>query len=143
MTPKQKQATKQKKTVSALETLGITPKWNTFAELKTYKVEGVDGGKKRLSFDELCELRAKLYDEIQFRKERLEKVDEEIKMALAMAGVEKVEWEDRPVQLVTSHGGSRIVAEKLLELGVEADTVAQATVPGKEYDYVLFGKVKG
>jgi len=61
---------------------------------------------------------------------------------LAVAGTEKVTWEDRPVQIVHSTSGSKIVAEKLLMHGVSPDVIADSTVPGKEYQYILVGKAK-
>jgi hypothetical protein len=115
---------------ASMAKLDIVPDWDQLPELK------------ELSFDELAEKRQKLYDEIEFRKSKMKELDEEISAALAVAGTEKVIWEGRPVQIVHSRSGSKIVGEKLLMLGVAADTIAQATEEGKPYEYVLFGRPK-
>ena len=109
--------------------LDIVPEWDQLPEL----VE--------LDFADYAEARQKLKDEIEFRQKKLKEIDLEIMSLLAAAGTEKVMWEDRPVQIVHSNSGDRIRGEKLLMLGVPADTIAQATEPGKPYDYLLFGKV--
>lgn len=117
-------------TGAAMAKLDIVPDWDQLPELK------------ELDFDSMAERRQKLYDEIEFRKAKMKELDEEISAALAVAGTEKVIWQDRPVQIVHSRSGSKIVGEKLLMLGVPADTIAQATEEGKEYSYLLFGKSK-
>ena len=113
---------------ATMEQLGIVPDWDQLPEL----VE--------LDFDEYAERRQKLKDEIDFRQAKLKELDVEIMSRMAAAGTEKVIWEDRPVQIVHSNSGDRIKGEKLLMLGVPADTIAQATEPGKPYEYLLFGK---
>lgn len=123
---KQKQVTK----TTALESLGIVPAWSEFKELK------------QLGFDKLVETRVRLKDEIEFRTQKVKELDDEISAALAVSGAEKVLWEDRPVQIVHSRSGSKIVAERLLEHGVPASVIADSTEPGKEYQYLLVGKAK-
>src|SRR5579864_6920484 len=97
-TPKEKQTAK----VGALETLGFVPEWSEYKELR------------QLKFDSLLEKRTQLRDEIKFREGKVKELDEEIEAALAVAGTEKVMWEDRPVSIVHSSSGAKIVAEKLL-----------------------------
>lgn len=104
--------------------------WSRYAELK------------ELAFGRLCEQRQRLDDEIKFREVNKKLLDEQIEAALAVAGVEKVTWEDRPVQIVHKSGSTKIVAEKLLEAGVPASTIAASTVTGNGYSYLLFGKAK-
>jgi hypothetical protein len=123
------QASKQTK-AATLESLGIVAEWSEYKELKQMK------------FAELLEARTRIKDEIEFRKAKLDKLDEEIQVAMMVAGTEKVNWEDRPVQIVHSRSGSKIVAEKLLMNGVSADVIAESTEPGKEYSYLLVGKAK-
>lgn len=108
--------------------LDIVPEWDQLPEL----VE--------LDFADYAEARQKLKDEIEFRQKKLKEIDVEIMSRMAAAGTEKVMWEDRPVQIVHSNSGDRIRGEKLLMLGVPADTIAQATETGKPYEYLLFGK---
>jgi len=115
-------------TGTTFEQLDIVPQWDQLPEL----VE--------LDFELLAEKRQKLHDEIKFRQTKLKELDEEIMSQLAAAGTEKVLWEDRPVQIVHSNSGPKIKGEILLMLGVPADTIAQATEPGKPYEYLLFGK---
>jgi hypothetical protein len=118
-------------TITEAETLlGITPPWNRYPELKD------------LDFGRLCEQRQILHDEIAFRETRKKALDEQIEAALAVAGVEKVVWEDRPVQIVHKSGSAKLVPEKLLEHGVPADTIAACTTVGAGYSYLLIGKPK-
>jgi hypothetical protein len=117
-------------TGEATADLGIVTPWSTFSELR------------KLDFGELCERRQKLDDEIKFRTEKKKELDEEISAALALAGVEKVQWEDRPIQIVHKEGGSKLVPERLLEHGVPADVIAECTGKGKPSSYLLFGKPK-
>lgn len=121
---KKKQAT----TTQALESLGIVPSWTEYKELRM------------LNFDDMVEKRTQIKDEIEFRKAKLDQLDDQIQAAMAVAGTEKVLWEDRPVQVVHSRSGSKIVAEKLLISGVSADVIAECTEAGKEYSYLLVGK---
>jgi hypothetical protein len=121
----------QRKQVDALEKLGMVPEWKEVPELR------------QLHFGALVEKRTLLKDEIKFRESKVKELDEEIQAALAVSGVEKVIWEDRPVQIVESKSASKVVPEKLLLLGVPADTIAQATEPGKPYSYLLVGKPSG
>jgi hypothetical protein len=111
------------------DTLNI-PAWSEYKELK------------QLHFDQLLNKRTDLKAEISFREGRLKELDVEIQSAMAVAGTEKVVWEDRPVQIVHSKGASKIVPEKLLERGVPADVIAESTVEGKGYSYLLVGKPK-
>lgn len=113
-----------------LDMLGIVPEWSRFPELKD------------LDFGRLCEQRQILYDEITFRESRQKALDEQIEAALAVAGVEKVIWEDRPVQIVHKSGSAKLVPEKLLEAGVPASTIAACTTVGAGYSYLLIGKPK-
>lgn len=128
--PRKSKAKSHQSVAASMAKLDIVPDWDQLPELK------------ELSFDELAEKRQKLYYEIEFRKSKMKELDEEISAALAVAGTEKVIWEGRPVQIVHSRSGSKIVGEKLLMLGVAADTIAQATEEGKPYEYVLFGRPK-
>jgi hypothetical protein len=112
-----------------LADLGVVPVWESYPEL-------VDMG-----FGALVEKRTQLKDEMEFRKKKIEEIDLEIQAYMTIAGAEKVTWEDRPVQVVHSRSGSKIVAEKLLMAGVAAQTIADATEEGKPYQYVLVGRV--
>lgn len=120
---------KAKQRNEVLESLGLVPAWDSVGELRD------------LDFDKLVEKRTRLMDEIRFREEKRRELDEQIMAALAVSGVDKVTWEDRPVQIVNSRGASKIVPEKLLMHGVSADVIADSTEPGKEYSYLLVGKV--
>lgn len=108
--------------------LDVVPEWSQLPEL----VE--------LGFEALAEKRQKLDDEIKFRKSKMAEIDLEISAMLACAGTEKVTWQDRPVQIIHSNSGARVVPETLLMLGVPADTIAAATKEGKQYEYLSFGK---
>lgn len=127
---KTKKAGSNGRTAEVMADLGVVPEWSTIKELK------------QLHFGHLVEQRVQLRDEIAFRDAKVKDLDEEIQAALAVSGVEKVQWESRPVQIVHKEGSSRIVAEKLIMLGVDADTIAQATEKGKPSQYLLVGKAK-
>lgn len=123
-------AQKQAKTVQSIEKLGLVPEWSEYKELRD------------LGFDRLVETRTRLKDEIEFRQKKIKELDDEIQGALAVAGAEKVTWEDRPVQIIHSKAGDRVIPEKLLLAGVPADTIADCTEIGKQYSYLLVGKPK-
>lgn len=107
---------------------GLSPQWDQYPELVG------------LEFDQIIAKRVDLKAEIDFRTKKLKEMDEEIQSQLAVAGTEKVTWEGRPVQVVHSRSGSKIVAEKLLLAGVAASTIAEATEEGKPYQYLLVGR---
>lgn len=136
-----KQAEKIKKQLG----IDTTPQWDKVAELKKFKgdIEGANGKTVALSFYDLCEKSWTLKQEIDFRKAKLDMVNEQIELALTVAGVEKVLWEDRPVQVVESNSGPQIQATLLMQKGVDPDVIAACTTPGKGYSYVLMGKPKG
>lgn len=106
----------------------FVPAWDQYPELK------------QLNFGSLLEQRTRLKDEIKFRESKIRDMDTEIEAALAVAGAEKVTWEDRPVQVVQSNSGAKISAQKLLMNGVPAGVIADSTEPGKAYSYLLVGK---
>lgn len=107
---------------------GMSPAWDQYPELVG------------LEFDQLVAKRVDLKSEIDFRTAKLKDLDVEIQSQMAVAGTEKVSWEGRPVQVVHSRSGSKIVAEKLLLAGVAASTIAGATEEGKPYSYLLVGR---
>jgi hypothetical protein len=112
----------------ALADLGIVPSWDSYDILRDLK------------FGSLVEKRTQIKEEMDFRKQRLEEIDKEIQAYMTVAGTEKVTWDNRPVTIVHSRSGSKIVAEKLLMAGVAAQTIADATEEGKPYEYILVGK---
>lgn len=120
---------KKKSSPAAISDLGVVLGWDTYPELV------------QLNFGQLVERRTQLKDEIEFRKRKMDDLDQEIQALLAVAGTEKVTWEDRPVQIVHSKSGDKISAQKLLLAGVPAQTIADATEQGKAYSYLLVGKV--
>lgn len=133
-------AVKAKATAKALADLGVVPEWRTLPDLKSFSYHPERG--KVMGFNELCESMARLKDEIAFRKLQLEEIQDQIDIALSISGAEKVTWEDRPVQRVTSNSGSRIDPQLLLQNQVDPDVIAASTKPGTEYSYIDMGKPK-
>lgn len=119
----------REKKAKPLPSAADAPEWDQYPELR------------ELGFADLVAKRLDLKSEIDFRAARLKDLDIEIQSLLAVAGTEKVTWEGRPVQMIHSRSGSRIVAEKLLLAGVAASVISDATEQGKEYSYLLVGKV--
>lgn len=58
-------------------------------------------------------------------------------MLLMTSDSARVQVDQFTVQRVTSRSASKLEPRKLLELGVSAGTIQQATVEGKPYSYVL------
>ena len=125
-------------TAKALADLKVVPEWSTLPELKQFRYKPENG--KAMTFSDLCDKLTNLQAEINFRELQKKELQKELELALASAGVEKVEWEDRPVMIVYSHGASTVDPHKLLEQGVSPDQIAAATVPGREFSYPLIGK---
>jgi len=134
------QAAEQKaKTAKVMADLKVVPEWDSLPALKKYRYHP-DGGKV-MDFDDMCEKLAQLSSEISFRELQKKELQREIELAMAEAGADKVEWEDRPVTMVHSRSASTVDPHLLLEKGVSPDVIAAATVEGREYSYPLIGRV--
>lgn len=73
-------------------------------------------------------------------KARREELDQQIEAMLLVGGdnAPKVAVGNRyVVQRVTSRSASKLEGRRLLELGVSATVIKQATVEGKPYSYVM------
>lgn len=60
---------------------------------------------------------------------------------MQIAKAEKISVDGVNVQIIKSHNPSRIDPKLLLQKGVPAATIAFATVPGAEYQYVNVGRL--
>lgn|ERR1700690_2194478 len=113
------------------------PEWDTVPELRKWKEEvEVKGKCVKLSFDEMVVKYKELSSEIEFREKAKKELKLTIEAGLIMADTQKVMCEGYRVQIIEKEGSKKIDANKLLELGVEADTIAAATVQAKSSSYV-------
>lgn len=113
---------------TVFDSLNIVPDWDASQELK------------QLRFGDTVESYLRLKATKEECEAKMKALTVDIQAALTVAGLEKVRYEDRPVQIVNSNTGSKVVPEKLLAKGVSADLIAECTEPGKPYSYVLVGK---
>lgn len=127
-------------TNAALNKLGVVREWNEHKELVSFRYKPGQG--TPMTFFDLCNQMEKLDTEIKFRESKLAEIKEQIDVALAVAGTEKVEWEGRPVQRITKRAASRVDAQLLLQHSVDPKVILACTVPGAEYSYIQMGKAK-
>lgn len=119
------------------------PDWESIPELKKWKQQiEIRGEKKTLTFDQMVSKYKDLDAEIEYRKNQQVALKESIESAVLVSGEEKVLCEGYRVARITKRGSRKIVAEKLLEKGVSAQTIAECTEIGKEVSYVEIKKAK-
>lgn len=121
---------KTKTTAAIMDTLGIVPNWDTSDTL----VQVEFGDRAR----EYFETKDKM-DALAIKVKRLSK---EMEADLVVAGLTKVMWNGRPVQIIESCSAARVDPAKLLSMGVDADIIAACTEAGKPYQYVKGGDEK-
>ena len=69
--------------------------------------------------------------------------DKRIESMLLLPGApEDVRFDQWDIQRAEGSSGSKLDPKRLLELGVSASTIQQATVAGKSYSYVLVKEVR-
>ena len=131
------------KLAAEIEANRPAPEWDQVAELKKWKHPITLKDKKiTMGFDELVCKYKDLAAEIDFRKRIQDDIKEAIEAAVLVSGEEKVLCEGYNVSLVKRAGTRKIIPEKLLELGVKASIIAQATEIGKESQYVSIKQAK-
>jgi hypothetical protein len=123
-----KQARSKENRGEVFESIGVIPEWNASQELQ------------QLRFDAICERLSRLQGQKKDLEEIIKRLQIDAEAALVTAGLEKVTWDGRTVQVVHSKSGSKVIVEKLVTMGVDPDLIAECTEPGKEYTYVLIGK---
>ena len=124
-------------TAAEIEANRPVPEWDSVPELKKWKEEVEFKGKRvKLSFDEMVVEYKELSAEIDFRDKVRKELKLTIEAGLLLADVQKVLCEGYRVQIIEKEGSKKIDANKLLEMGVEADTIAAATVQSKGSSYV-------
>jgi len=129
--------TAQAKLASEIEANRPIPEWDSVPELKKWKEDIEFKGKKvKLSFDEMVVKYKELGAEIDFREKMKKVLKENIEAGLLLADVQKVSCEGYRVQIIEKEGSKKIDANKLLDLGVDADTIAAATIQSKSSSYV-------
>lgn len=130
-------AAKLAATAAEIEANRPVPEWDSIPELRKWKEEVEFKGKRvKLSFDEMVVKYKDLSAEIEFREKAKRELKLTIEAGLIVADTQKVLCEGYRVQIIEKEGSKKIDANKLLELGVEADTIAAATVQSKSSSYV-------
>ena len=109
----------------------VIPDWGTSQELID-----LDFHKKAARYRFLKGLADRTEEE---RKE----LSVELEMILEAAGMPKVMFEGMVASKRNGGQPPTISATKLLELGVDADVIAQATIPGAKYTYFEMREPKG
>jgi hypothetical protein len=136
-------AAKLAATAAEIEANRPVPEWDSIPELRKWKEEVViKGEKKRLTFDEMVVKYKDLDAEIKFRENIKKEIKLTIEAGLLLADVQKCMCEGYRVQVIEKEGAKKIDANKLLDLGVDADVIAAATVQGKSSSYVDIRSVK-
>ncbi|KKK93528.1 hypothetical protein LCGC14_2692000, partial [marine sediment metagenome] len=84
----------------------------------------------------LIDERQSLKHELEGTENRIRDINQRIESMMVGADVTVVTVHQWRVAVIATRSASRIVAEKLVELGVKVDVITRATVPGKEYNRV-------
>lgn len=96
---------------------------------------------KKKSVEKLFAEAVDLREEKEAIKERINKLNEKIGIALMQAGVKSVIYKDRRVSLVESEGRRTLSKQMLMENGVDAETIAASMKQGKPNTTVSIAKV--
>jgi hypothetical protein len=134
--------TAQAKLAAEIQAAAPAKEWDQIAELRKWKesITLKGGEKKSMNFRELVEKSLDLKSEIEYREKIRKEIQIALEAAMLIADEKVVVCEGYPVNLVTRAGSRKIVPEKLLELGVSADTIAKATVISDGSTFVQIGK---
>ena len=126
------------KLAAEIEANRPVPEWDTVAELKRWREEITlkNGEKKKMSFDELVVKYKDVDAEIKYREGIKKEIKVAIEAGLLLADIEKVACEGYKIQVITKDGSRKVDSQKLLELGVSADTIAKATVQSAGSSYI-------
>lgn len=92
--------------------------------------------------DELVRQRQEAIEHRKALEEIVKNLSSEIGAMLDLAGIKTTQSGDWIVTLADRTSPSRLVPEKLLDLGVPADVIAEATEPGKPYTCVDVRRAK-
>lgn len=136
--------TQQAALAKEIEANRPTPEWDSVPELKKWRerIKQKDGKERSMSFGEMVTLDLDLKAEQEHRQKIRDDIKAALEAAMLVADQQKLMCEGYPVNLVTRTGSRKIVAEKLLTLGVTPDVIARATEVGKESTFVQIGKPK-
>ena len=97
-------------------------------------------------FNRLVELRQQYKEIEETHKKQREELDKRIEAMLLLAGADRgplrLQSGYYVVQRVTNGGTPKLDKQRLLELGVSANVIREATTEGKPYSYVLIKPVK-
>ena len=135
--------TQQAKLAAEILATQPTPDWDSVAELKKWRstIE-LKGEKKTLKFDDLVNKYKDVDAEISYREKIKDALKMEIQAAILVADIQKVSCEGYSVSLVERKGSRKIMPEKLLEAGVTAMQIAQATEIGPSSQYIQIRAAK-
>jgi len=99
-------------------------------------------GESQGLFDELVRQRQEAMEHKKALEELVETLNGEIGAWMDVAGVKSVRSGNWNVRIDDRTTPGRLSPERLLELGVPADTIAEAREPGKPYTSVVVSKAK-
>ena len=99
-------------------------------------------GESQGLFDELVRQRQETMEHKKALEELVETLNGEIGAWMDVAGVKSVRSGNWNVRIDDRTTPGRLSPERLLELGVPADTIAEAREPGKPYTSVVVSKAK-
>lgn len=80
-------------------------------------------------------LKRRLDAVVKFAEAKRKELAADIEIALIGEGVEAVTWDGCVVKQGKGRAGDKIIATKLVELGVSVDIIAAATLPGEPYTF--------
>jgi hypothetical protein len=119
------------------------PEWDSVPELKKWREEiTLKGEKKKLTFDQMITKYKDVDAEIKYREAIKKELKTAIESGMIMADIDNCMCEGYKVAFIEKAGSKKIEANKLLELGVSADTIAKATVTGSPVVYVDIRQIK-
>jgi hypothetical protein len=119
------------------------PEWDSISDLKRFKQSVTLKGKDvTMNFEDLVVKYKDIDQEIKYRQEIMKTLKESIEAAVLISGEEKILCSGYRVARVVKRGARKIVPERLLELGISADTIAKATEEGAESAYIEIRKAK-
>lgn len=125
------------KLAQEIEAQKPAPEWDQVPELRKWKQEVEVKGKKRaMTFDQMVSEYKDIDAEIKFRETSKKNLKEAIESAVVVSGEDRIECQGYHVIKIEKAGARKIDSQKLLELGVDAMTIAKATVVGKSVVYV-------
>jgi hypothetical protein len=117
-------------------------KIHTWKEGEMHELKENIAGEGQAQFDELVRQRQEALEHKKALEELVETLNGEIGAWMDVAGVRSVKSAGWMVTLANRTTPGRLNPERLLELGVPADTIAAAKEEGKPYTSVMVTKAK-